>query len=109
MTAVSYSMWISQGTAVGAGAAGPMMLGSQSVNWFAITFSFLWHRVGIVLAVVISYVSALCVCSIPTALLLNWLKKKHPELADEEAELEQMLPLDKELIDSSSAAYDKRL
>jgi len=104
------SMWISQGTAVGAGAAGPMMLGSQSVNCFAIVFSFLWYRVGIIPAAAISFVTAVIVCSIPTVLLLTWLRKKNPELAESEAELERMLPLDEELLDvSSTTAACKQL
>jgi predicted membrane-bound spermidine synthase len=90
-------MWISQGEAVGAGAAGPMMVGALSVNAFAITFALLYAHYGIIVSALISYGAAIVCCSIPVALFLRWLSSRQASASDgdfemaEEAELEMLL------------------
>lgn len=68
------ALWLSQGAGVPTGATGPMVLGSTSVSAYAVVFAGTagvggWSPYG---AAAMSYVAAISVCSLPSALYLRW-------------------------------------
>lgn len=75
------SMWLSQGSSVGTGAAGPMMLGSQSVVAFGLMFAYLLPMFGVGTTAIVSWLFGICCFSIPSALALRWLAARDAEKA----------------------------
>lgn len=79
------SLWLSQGSAVKSGAVGPMMLGSFSVTGFALSFAEILPRLAesmsglggaIALTTLLSYIIAICCCSLPSFYFLRWVRSR---------------------------------
>eukprot|EP01087_Luapelamoeba_hula_P013366 TRINITY_DN3816_c1_g1_i1.p1 TRINITY_DN3816_c1_g1~~TRINITY_DN3816_c1_g1_i1.p1 ORF type:complete len:327 (-),score=52.70 TRINITY_DN3816_c1_g1_i1:5-985(-) len=117
-TTAMVSMWVSQGTAVSSGAAGPMMVGSLSVDGYAVIFALLYtDRISFartLLVAAISYASAIALFSVPSALVLHWVRGRQqhqqqqlqlPGQQQQEEEKEQELPL---LLGASAQSYGDR-
>ena len=66
------SVWVSQGTSVPAGAAGPMALGSCSVNLYAILCTQLYVRVPWVVGILIVWPIAVLFGSVPSFFYIKW-------------------------------------
>lgn len=81
------SLWVSQGQAVPAGAAAPMMLGCTSVSLHSMLFAELfallhfalgWHiAAAAALATVLAFVLAVCCGSLPAFFFLRWINARH--------------------------------
>lgn len=65
------SLWIAQGEAVPTGAVGPMMLGSVSVSTYSMVCGILFDRMPLGLAMLLSWVCASCLVSIPCMFYLR--------------------------------------
>ncbi len=72
------SLWISQGSAVPLGAVGPMMLGSTSVGSFALGAALLMPRLGAAGGVVVAWVAAVTLVTVPS---VRWLSRGGPAIA----------------------------
>lgn len=90
-TTTMVSMWLSQGSTVGTGAAGPMMLGSQSVSAFGLMFAYLLPSGGITLTTLASWLFGILCFSVPNALILRWLSAKQAA-ANEDAQADTTKP-----------------
>jgi hypothetical protein len=66
-----FSLWISQGEAVQAGAVGPMMLGATSVASFAILAAFALPRFGLAAGSLAAWFLAAVAITVPAALWLH--------------------------------------
>jgi hypothetical protein len=75
---IQLALWISQGQAVQGGAVGPVMLGVSSVGSYAMIFCSIAPSLGIVPAMVISWISSVCLCSVPSFVWLTWRAKFAP-------------------------------
>jgi hypothetical protein len=72
---IMVGLWVAQGSAVSAGAAGPMVLGGLSPPSYALFFSALYEPLGMVGACVVSWLLASCCVSAPVALFLQWRRR----------------------------------
>ena len=70
------SVWVSQGEAVQGGAVGPMMLGSSSVSVFALLVIPFFGLFSPLLAVIIAWLLAVLITSLPSVLLLRMMKAR---------------------------------
>ena len=66
------ALWLAQGEGVPAGAVAPMMLGSASVPAFAMLFAGLKEPLGILGALILSWLLAVSIVSFPVAVYLRW-------------------------------------
>jgi hypothetical protein len=66
------SVWVSQGTSVPSGAAGPMALGSCSVNLYAMLCTQLYMQVPWLIGILIVWPVAVLFGSVPSFLYIRW-------------------------------------
>ena len=66
-----FSLWISQGEAVQAGAVGPMMLGATSVAAYAVLAAFALPLFGLAFGSMAAWVASAVAVTLPAALWLN--------------------------------------
>lgn len=99
-------MWLSQGSTVGTGAAGPMMLGSQSVSAFGLMFAYLLPSGGIALTTAASWLFGILCFSVPNALILRWLSAKQAAL--NEASQTNATPTPKDATDAATVVVSEK-
>ncbi len=72
------ALWISQGSDVPTGAAGPMMLGGSSVAMYSLIAPWALPEYGIYLGSAICWLASVLLTSLPAYSWLSWRKKINP-------------------------------
>lgn len=76
-TTTMVALWVSQGSGVPTGAAGPLILGSSSVGVYALVFAVVQPDLGMGAAFGIAYGSAILSISVPSFLFLRFMSAWH--------------------------------
>jgi hypothetical protein len=82
------SLWLSQGEAVPAGAAGPMMLGSTSVATYALVASQSLPALGPVLGSIVAWLAAASFVTLPATMWLSRRRRRQTLRSEQLAELD---------------------